>query len=78
MKKTNKLISILLAAIMLLAFAPSVAFAADAETVILYTNDVHCAVDNYPVLAAYRANLVAQGKNVVIVDAGDANRGKTI
>ena len=78
MKKTNKLISILLAAIMLLAFAPSVAFAADAETVILYTNDVHCAVDNYPVLAAYRADLVAQGKNVVVVDAGDAIQGEII
>ncbi len=78
MKKTNKLISLFLVAIMLIAFAPSVAYAADTETVILYTNDVHCAVDDYPVLAAYKADLIAQGKNVVVVDAGDAIQGEVI
>ena len=78
MKKTNKLISMLLAAAMLLAFLPSVAVATDTETIILYTNDVHCAIENYAVLAAYKADLVAQGKNVVVVDAGDAIQGEVI
>ncbi|MBE6771578.1 MAG: hypothetical protein E7547_05475 [Ruminococcaceae bacterium] len=78
MKKTNKLISMLLAAAMLLAFLPSVAVATDTETIILYTNDVHCAIENYAVLAAYKADLVAKGKNVVVVDAGDAIQGEVI
>ena len=56
MNKTNKLISMLLAAAMLLAFLPSVAVATDTETIILYTNDVHCAIENYAVLAAYKAD----------------------
>ena len=77
MKKTNKIISILLAALMLAATL-SVAYAAENETVILYTNDVHCAIDDYSVLAAYKADLVAQGKNVVVVDAGDAIQGEIV
>lgn len=48
------------------------------EVVILYTNDVHCNIDNYPLLAAYRAELIAQGKTVITVDAGDAISGEVI
>ena len=45
---------------------------------ILYTNDVHCEVSGYPALAAYRAQLIQDGKNVVTVDAGDAIQGEII
>ncbi len=74
----KKIISILLAAVMLLSVANITVFAQEQETVILYTNDVHCAIDDYPILAAYRAELMAQGKNVVTVDAGDAIQGEVI
>lgn len=78
MKKTNKLISLMLALSILVSMLSVSAYASDSETVILYTNDVHCAIDDYPVLAAYKADLVAQGKNVVVVDAGDAIQGEVI
>lgn len=80
MKKTNKFISLLLVAAMVFSTASAFAYAADknGDTVILYTNDVHCAVDGYPLLAAYRADLIAQGHNVVTVDAGDAIQGEVI
>ncbi len=74
----KKFISILLVTVMLLSVASLTVFAQDQETVILYTNDVHCAIEDYPVLAAYRAELLAQGKNVVTVDAGDAIQGEVI
>ena len=73
----KKFISSLLVAVMLLSVAGLTATATETqETVILYTNDVHCAIDDYPVLAAYRAELMVQGKNVVTVDA--ENRQKII
>ena len=73
----KKLTAILLAFIMVVSAIP-VAFAAETETVILFTNDIHCNIDGYPVLAAYRAELIAQGKNVITVDAGDAIQGEVI
>lgn len=78
MKRTKRFISILLSAVVLLSVLSISAYAAETETVILYTNDVHCAIDDYPVLAAYRAELMAQGKNVVVVDAGDAIQGEIV
>ncbi len=73
----KKFLSIILTVIMLVAVVP-IASAAEKDTVILYTNDVHCAIDDYSVLAAYRAELINQGKNVVLVDAGDAIQGEII
>ncbi len=78
MKKTTRLLSLLIVLSMLLTIASVSVYANDIETVILYTNDVHCAIEDYPVLAAYRAELIAQGKNVVTVDAGDAIQGEVI
>lgn len=78
MKRTTKLLSVLLVLSMLLTIISVSVSAQEVETVILYTNDVHCAIDDYPVLAAYRAELIAQGKNVVTVDAGDAIQGEVI
>lgn len=51
---------------------------ADKDAVILYTNDVHCAIDDYSKLAAYAAQLEADGQEVIIVDAGDAIQGEAI
>lgn len=48
------------------------------ETIVLFTNDVHCAIEGYPKLAAYKAQLEEAGKNVVVVDAGDAIQGEAI
>lgn len=73
----KKIVSLVLVAVMVLSVLPAV-FAAENETVILYTNDIHCAIDEYPVLAAYKAEFEAQGKNVVVVDAGDAIQGEII
>ncbi|MBQ3045680.1 MAG: 5'-nucleotidase C-terminal domain-containing protein [Clostridia bacterium] len=78
MKKTKKFMSMLLVAAMLITAMTASASAAENDTVILYTNDVHCAIEDYAVLAAYRAELIAQGKNVVTVDAGDAIQGEVI
>ena len=74
MKKT---LSIILTILMVVSVV-SVAFASEPETVILFTNDIHCAIGNYPVLAATKADLESQGKNVVLVDAGDAIQGEVI
>ncbi len=73
----KKLLSFILSIVLIISIIPT-AFAIDKETVILYTNDIHCAIDNYPILAAYKAELMAQGKNVIVVDAGDAIQGEVI
>ena len=73
----KKALSIVLAVLMIASALPF-AIAAEKDTVILYTNDVHCAVEDYSVLAAYRAELISQGKNVIVVDAGDAIQGEII
>ena len=49
-----------------------------AGAVVLYTNDVHCAVDGYSSLAAYRAQLQEEGYDVITVDAGDAIQGEAV
>jgi 2',3'-cyclic-nucleotide 2'-phosphodiesterase (5'-nucleotidase family) len=49
-----------------------------AGAVVLYTNDVHCATDGYSYLAAYQAQLEADGYDVVTVDIGDAIQGEVI
>lgn len=74
----KKIISIFLSIIMIISALPLVVTAAEQEVVILYTNDVHCAIDDYAVLAAYRADLISQGKTVITVDAGDAIQGGVI
>ena len=54
---------------------------ADGEVTILYTNDIHCAVDEnlgFKGVALIRRTLEAQGKNVLLVDSGDATQGGTI
>lgn len=48
------------------------------NAVILYTNDVHCAINDYSELAAYAAQLKEDGNDVLIIDAGDAIQGEVI
>ncbi|MEG0689293.1 MAG: bifunctional UDP-sugar hydrolase/5'-nucleotidase [Hungatella sp.] len=51
------------------------------DIAILYTNDVHCAVEDhigYAGLAAYEKELTEQGCEVLLVDVGDAIQGAPI
>ena len=53
----------------------------DKDIVILYTNDVHCGVDDnigYGGLALYKKQMEAQTSYVTLVDAGDAIQGAPI
>ncbi len=55
--------------------------AAQQDIVILYTNDVHCGVDDnigYAGLALYKKEMQAQTPYVTLVDAGDAIQGAPI
>ncbi len=88
-KISNRVLSVLLALVMVLTVLPTMAFAAETKSddiVILYTNDVHCGVDadkpkgsmGYANLAAYKKAMEATHNNVVLVDAGDAIQGEAI
>ena len=48
------------------------------DIVVLYENDVHCAVDGYPVLAGLRDSLQRMGCHVAVVSAGDFTFGGPI
>ena len=55
--------------------------ALDKDLAILYTNDVHCAVDGtigYAGVAALKRQLIDEGCYVALVDAGDAVQGDAI
>lgn len=75
MKKLFFSVLLLVTALIML---PSTLYAAEKETIILYTNDVHCAIEDYARLAAYKTQLEEAGKNVIVVDAGDAIQGEVI
>ena len=65
---------------MLFAQGAAEALAAQKDIVVLYTNDVHCAIDSnigYAGLAKYKAEM-EKDNFVVLVDAGDAIQGDTI
>ena len=57
-------------------------FAADGEdTVVLYTNDIHCGIDgelNYATLSALEQRELDKGNEVILADAGDAIQGGAI
>ena len=57
------------------------ALAAQKDVVVLYTNDVHCGIDQnigYAGLVAYKNAMIAEGNDVILVDAGDAIQGDVI
>src|SRR5574344_1281862 len=82
----KKAISLLLAAVMAMSLT-TVSLAADTtavdkgDIVVLYTNDVHCGVDDnigYAGLAAYKAEMLKATDYVTLADAGDAIQGAAL
>ena len=75
----RKLLSLVLALLMLTAASAVVAEATlSDDIVILYTNDVHTYIDgalSYDVIAGVKAELAKQYKHVLLVDAGDHIQG---
>lgn len=83
-KMYGKVLSFVLAMAMLLTAAPFQAEAADvpkvnkSDIVILYDNDVHCAVDKYEDMKALKKGIKAQTKYVSVVSCGDFVQGDVI
>ena len=46
------------------------------DAVVLYTNDIHCGIDGYSKLAAYRRQMIEAGYETAVVDAGDFIQGE--
>lgn len=66
--------------VLLIAPNPNAA-AKDDKIVILYTNDVHCGIEDglgYAGLAAYKAAKLAETDYVTLIDAGDSIQGEAI
>lgn len=87
MKKSKKFLTLLLSVCMVLVMMPSMAFAAEDTTdtapvsqdiVIVHTNDVHCSVEGYAKVAAYKQTALKETPNVVLVDAGDFLQGGNV
>ena len=86
MKRSGKrrFLSLWLTLLMVLSLTTGMSFtaaAADQDIVVLYTNDVHCGVDDnigYAGLALYKKQMLEQTPYVVLVDAGDAIQGAPI
>ena len=77
MKK--RLLSCIVCICMLLCSLNAVVFAKDSETiVILYENDVHCAVEGYSKLAAMKNELKSEYEYVGVVSSGDFVQGGTL
>ncbi len=81
MKK--KLLTLLLVLCVVLTVPTAALAANEGDIVVLFTNDVHCAVDNnigYAGLAAYAADMEAEvgAEHVTLVDAGDAVQGAAL
>jgi len=74
-----KLLSLACVAALLLSLGVFTVFAEDnGGIVVLYTNDTHCSTEAFSKLAAYRAQLMHDGYEVITVDAGDAIQGEMI
>ena len=77
MKK--RLLSCVVCICMVLCSLNAVVFAKDSETiVILYENDVHCAVEGYSKLAAMKNELKSEYEYVGVVSSGDFVQGGTL
>ena len=78
----KKLLVLLMTVCLLLGCASfALAEGQTADIVILFTNDMHCAVDDNMSMAdltTLRASLQAEGKEVILMDAGDAVQGGPI
>lgn len=82
--RKRKALSLLLTLLMALSLMLGISFtsmAADQDIVVLYTNDVHCGVDDnigYAGLALYKKEMKKLTPYVTLVDAGDAIQGAPI
>lgn len=77
MKK--RLLSCIVCICMVLCSLNAVVFAKDSESiVILYENDVHCAVEGYSKLAAMKNELKSEYEYVGVVSSGDFVQGGTL
>ena len=77
MKK--RLLSCIVCICMVLCSLNAVVFAKDSETiVILFDNDVHCAVEGYSKLAAMKNELKSEYEYVGVVSSGDFVQGGTL
>ena len=81
MKK--RVISLALVLMLMLSLLPLAALADSPSTTInvLYTNDIHCAVDKnlgYDTLSTVKQALLSQGNEVLLVDNGDAFQGGNV
>ena len=77
MKK--RLLSCIVCICMVLCSLNAVVFAKDSETiVILYENDVHCAVEGYSKLAAMKNELKSEYEYAGVVSSGDFVQGGTL
>ena len=78
----RKLLAVLLIVSMMIAgFALAEEAPAHAPAVILYTNDVHCGIDDaigYAGLAAYKKAYEKAGYDVLLADCGDAIQGAAV
>ena len=88
MKKSQKILALVLSLVLVLAIAvPAAAdfdYAANAKvvysdfsgkTVILHSNDVHGALEGYAAMSALKATYEMAGAEVILVDAGDFSQG---
>ncbi|MEY8355302.1 bifunctional UDP-sugar hydrolase/5'-nucleotidase [Lachnospiraceae bacterium 54-53] len=82
--KKRRFLSLWLALLMVLSLTTGMSFstlAADQDIVVLYTNDVHCGIDDnigYAGLALYKKEMQAQTPYVTLIDNGDAIQGAPI
>ena len=82
----QRLLTFMISAALVIGIFPAIPAIADTDdstssgesVYVLYTNDIHCEVSGYPALAAYRAQLLENGENVLTGDAGDAIQGEAI
>ena len=88
MKKTQKLIALVLSLVLVLAIAVPASAAFDyagnakivysdysGKTVILHSNDVHGALEGYATISALKSRFEMNGAQVILVDAGDFTNG---
>ena len=72
-------IAIIACAVLIICMLPLSAFAAnDNDIIILYENDVHCAVEGYTKLSAMRNELKKEYEHVGIVSGGDFIQGNSL
>lgn len=82
--KKRRFLSLWLSLLMVLSLTTGLSFtslAADQDIVVLYTNDIHCGIDDnigYAGLSLYKKEMQAQTPYVTLVDAGDAIQGAPI